>query len=254
MKRTSLVILATALAVALAACGGAKEEAKKEAAPVATAPPVDEASAATIEGKALFSGTAPVAKAISMDATPACSRMHSTPQKSEEVIVGPGGGMKNVFVYVKAGLPDRQWPTPAEPVKLDQKGCVYSPHVLGVMVNQNLDISNSDTTNHNIHPQPANNAEWNQSQGPGLPLQKSFGREEIMVPVKCNIHAWMKTYVGEVSHPFVAVSGDDGSFTIKGLPPGDYTLEAWHEKYGKQEMKVKVGAKETGKAEFSFKG
>jgi hypothetical protein len=175
--------------------------------------------------------------------------------RSEEVLVSGDGGLRNAFVYVKAGLPDRQWPAPAEPAKLDQKGCIYNPHVLGVMVGQEIEISNSDPTNHNIHPLPKVNREWNESQAPGSdPRRKSFPREEIMMPVKCNVHPWMRTYINVVSHPFFAVSGDDGSFTIKGLPPGEYTLEAVHEKLGTQEFKVKVGAKETGKADFTFKG
>jgi hypothetical protein len=255
MTKKLLPILAVAPALFLGACGGsAPTEAKKEAAPAPAAAPVDEASAATIEGKITFAGTPPGMRAISMDATPACARAHSTPQKSEEVIVAKDGSLKNAFVYVKAGLPDRQWPAPASPAKLDQKGCIYNPHVLGVMVNQPIEVSNSDPTNHNIHPLPKVNREWNESQAPGTdPKVKEFAREEIMVPVKCNIHPWMRTYIGVVSHPFFAVSGDDGAFSIKGLPPGEYTLEAWHERFGTQEIKVKVGAKETGKADFAFK-
>jgi hypothetical protein len=123
------------------------------------------------------------------------------------------------------------------------------------MVNQEIEISNSDPTNHNIHPLPAVNREWNESQAPGTdPRMKSFPREEIMIPVKCNIHPWMRTYIGVVSHPFFAVTGDDGTFTIKGLPPGEYTVEAWHERFDKMETKVKVGPKETGKADFTYKG
>jgi plastocyanin len=258
MNRKLFSILAIAPALFLTACGGGggTSEAKKESAPpAASAPPVDEASAATIAGKVSFSGDKPTMRALSMDATPACARQHSTPVKSEEVIISGDGGLKNAFVYVKAGLPDRQWPAPAEPVKLDQKGCVYNPHVLGVMVGQDIEISNSDPTNHNIHPLPKVNREWNESQAPGTDAKrKNFPREEIMLPVKCNVHPWMRTYISVVSHPFFAVSGDDGSFTIKGLPPGEYTLEAVHEKLGTQEFKVKVGAKETGKADFAFKG
>jgi hypothetical protein len=257
MTNKVLPILAIAPALFLGACGGGSstEEAKKEAAPAPAAAPVDEASAAAIEGKVTFTGSAPAMRALSMDATPACARQHSTPQRSEEVILGAGGALKNVFVYVKSGLPNSQWPAPASPVKLDQKGCIYNPHVLGVMVNQEIEISNSDPTNHNIHPLPTINREWNESQAPGTPAKlKSFPREEIMITVKCNVHPWMRTYIGVVSHPFFAVSSDDGSFTIKGLPPGDYTIEAWHERFDKLEMKVKVGPKETGKVDFAYKG
>jgi plastocyanin len=258
MNKNLMPVFVIAPALFLGACGGGTtNEAKKEAAPAppAASAPVDDANAATIAGKVSFAGTAPTMRALSMDATPACARQHTTPVRSEEVVVGPGGALKNAFVYVKAGLPDKQWPAPAEAAKLDQKGCMYSPHVMGVMVGQEIEISNSDPTNHNIHPLPKINREWNESQAPGTEAKKkNFPREEIMMPVKCNVHPWMRTYISVVSHPFFAVSGDDGSFTIKGLPPGEYTLEAVHEKFGPQEIKVKVGPKETGKAEFSFKG
>ena len=123
------------------------------------------------------------------------------------------------------------------------------------LVNQPLQVTNSDMTTHNIHPVPKDNREWNQSQPPGAaPLMETFAREEVAIPVKCNVHPWMRSYICVVGHPFYAVTGDDGSFTIKGLPPGDYTIEAWHEKYGKQETKVTVGPKESKAADFTFKG
>jgi len=236
-------------------CGSKTETSeapKKDAAPAAA--PVDEASAATVTGKVSFSGDKPVMKNISMDATPACAKAHSTPQKSEEVIVNGNGTLKNVFVWVKAGLPDRQWPVPSTPVRLDQKGCIYQPHVIGIMTNQELEIANDDPVNHNIHPQPTDNRDWNESQPPGSEVKKkTFPRQEVMIPVKCNVHSWMRTWIGVVSHPFFAVTGDDGSFTIKGLPPGTYTIEAIHEKYGKKEMQITVAPKDSKTADFDFK-
>jgi plastocyanin len=140
-------------------------------------------------------------------------------------------------------------------VALDQHGCMYQPHVLGVMAGQKIDIKNSDTTNHNIHPLPQTNQEWNESQPPGSDVKvQSFPRQEVMIPVKCNIHPWMRSYIGVVSHPFFAVTGDDGTFTIKGLPPGTYTIETWHEKYGTQDQQITVGPKESKTVDFSFKG
>jgi hypothetical protein len=248
-----------ASALFIAGCGGSKspETAKEEAAaPAAATAPVDDANAATLTGKVSFSGAKPVEKTIDMSANPACSRAHAgAPQKSEEVVVNGNGTLKNVFVWVKAGLPDKQWPVPPMPVELTQKGCMYGPHVIGVMANQDIKITNDDPTNHNIHPLPKINQEWNQSQPPkGDSLVKKFAREEVMIPVKCNVHPWMRSYIGVVNSPFYAVTGDDGSFTIKGLPPGKYTIEAWQEKYGPKDVDVTVGAKESKAVDFDFKG
>ncbi|HTQ54338.1 MAG TPA: carboxypeptidase regulatory-like domain-containing protein [Bryobacteraceae bacterium] len=244
-----------AAALLLASCGGSKEEAKKEeaAAPAAAPAAVDEATAATITGKVSFSGAKPAMKTIDMSANPACQRAHTTPQKSEEVVVNDNGTLRNAFVWIKSGLPDRQWPVPATPVELAQDGCMYKPHVIGVMTGQGIEIKNDDPTNHNIHPLPKINPEWNESQPPkGDPKTKSFAREEVMIPVKCNVHPWMRAYIGVVSHPFFAVTGEDGSYTIKGLPPGSYTLEVWHEKYGTKDVPITVKAKESATQDFTL--
>jgi hypothetical protein len=259
MKRI-FISLAAVSALFMVGCGGSKapETAKEEAAAPSSAPTatIDEATAATVTGKVSFSGAAPTARTIDMSATPACAHAHAgAPQKSEEVVVNGNGTLKNVFVWVKAGLPDKQWPVPTTPVSLDQKGCMYGPHVIGVMTNQTIKITNDDPTNHNIHPLPKINQEWNQSQPPkGDSLMQRFPREEVMIPVKCNVHPWMRSYIGVVGHPFFAVTSDDGTFTIKGLPPGKYTVEAWQEKYGTQDLEVTVGAKESKTLDFDFKG
>ncbi|MEX2264937.1 MAG: carboxypeptidase regulatory-like domain-containing protein [Bryobacteraceae bacterium] len=242
-------------ALLLSGCGGSSEKKAEAPAEAPAAAPIDTANAGTVTGKVAFAGQAPAARTISMDATPACARAHSTPQRSEEVIVNSNGTLKNAFVYVKAGLPQREWPVTAPAAKLDQQGCIYTPHVLGVQANQDIEITNSDPTNHNIHPLPKVNREWNESQPPkGEAKTKQFPREEIMIPVKCNVHPWMRSYIGVVSHPYFAVTGDDGSFTIPNLPPGEYTLATWHEKYGEQEQKITVGPKESKTVEFSYKG
>jgi hypothetical protein len=253
--RQILFPCAIAAAVLLVSCGGGSQpkEESKAAAPAASAPAVDEANAATVTGKVAFTGEKPAARTIDMSATPACARAHTTPQKSEEVIVNDNNTLRYTFVWVKSGVPDRQWPAPSGAVVLDQQGCMYKPHVIGVMTGQNIEIRNDDPTNHNIHPLPKINQEWNESQPPkGDPKMRAFAREEIMIPVKCNVHPWMRSYIGVVGHPFFAVTGDDGTFTIKGLPPGTYTVGAWHEKYGTKDMQVTVAPKESKSVDFSF--
>ena len=171
------------------------------------------------------------------------------------MVVNDNGTLKYAFVWIKSGLPDKTWQVPTTPVTLDQNGCMYKPHVIGVMAGQNIEIKNSDPTNHNIHPQPQTNQEWNESQPPGsADKMQTFARQEVMIPVKCNIHPWMRSYIGVVAHPFFAVTGDDGTFTIKGLPPGTYTIEAWHEKYGTSDQTITVAPKDTKTQDFSFKG
>ncbi|MFQ5694898.1 MAG: carboxypeptidase regulatory-like domain-containing protein [Terriglobia bacterium] len=190
-----------------------------------------------------------------MDADAACAKLHTGPVLAQDTVVNDNGTLRWVFVYVKEG-PGTQVTAPAgEPVVLDQKGCVYEPHVVGAQVNQEIHILNSDDTTHNIHPVPQSNREWNKSMPPAAgKLVESFPREEIMIPVKCNIHPWMRSYVGVLRHPYFAVTGTDGSFSIANLPPGDYTLAAWHEKYGTAETQLTLGASESKAVEFSFGG
>jgi len=256
--RNILISSAIAAALILAGCGGGSEPKKEEskaATPAATAP-VDEANAATVTGKVSFTGDKPKIPTIDMSANPACARAHSTPAKSEEVVINDNGTLRNVLLYVK-GVPDRQYPTPSTAATLDQKGCMYGPHVIAVMAGQNIEIRNNDPTNHNIHPLPKINQEWNESQAPGSePKMRTFAREEMDPPiaVKCNVHPWMRSYIAVSNTPYIAVTGDDGSFTIKGLPPGSYTVTAWHEKYGKKEMPVTVAAKDSKTVDFSYDG
>src|SRR5262249_25304741 len=232
----------TALFIA-AGCGGSKEkEAAKEAAPAGggAVTKVDPATAAAIAGKATLAGKPPAPRNIDMSAEPDCKKLHpGAPAKTEEVVATANGALEYVFVYVKGGLEGKTFEPASGPAMLDQKGCLYHPHVVGVRTGQTLSITSSDQTTHNIHPMPKVNREWNQSQAPGAPaLDKQFARPEIMIPVKCNVHPWMKSYIGVVDNPYFAVTGDQGTFDIKNLPPGEYTLEAWHEKYGTLEQKV----------------
>jgi plastocyanin len=169
------------------------------------------------------------------------------------VVVGAGGGLENAVVYVSDGLNGKTFDPPSQPAVLEQKGCIYQPRVLALQANQKLDVKNDDSTSHNIHPMPANNREWNKTQPPGVPIEETFAREEIAIPVKCNIHPWMRGYMAVFKHPFFSVTDKDGGFELKNLPAGTYTLTAWHEKLGTQVQKVTVGTGETPKVNFVFK-
>ena len=216
----------------------------------------------TVTGAIAYTGTAPAPKKIDSSADPVCGQ--SNPNLVTEDTVVKDGKLANAFIYIKDGaLADGtkitaiNFPTPTEAVTLDQKGCHYVPHVLGLQANQKLRITNSDPTQHNIHPTPKSNPEWNQTQPNGAPpIEKTFARAEVLIPVKCNQHPWMKSYIGVLKHPFYAVSAEDGTFTIKGVPPGTYTVAAWFEKGGpngtEKTIQVTVPANGSGKADFSF--
>ncbi len=251
-KKTCMLIAVLCALLALAACNK-KEEAPAPAAeqPMAqpAATPIDPATVATISGTVKFDGAAPKASKIDMSQDPGCKGTNES-----EAIVVNGGNLANVFVYVKEGLGNRTFDPPTTPVVLDQQGCKYHPHILGVMTGQTVQIKNDDPTTHNIHPTPQANREWNESQPPSSPaLEKNFAREEIMLPVKCNQHPWMKMYINVVKSPFYAVTDKDGKYTIAGLPPGDYTIAFEQEKLGEQTQKITVAAKESKTVDQSFK-
>jgi hypothetical protein len=189
-----------------------------------------------------------------MSAEPDCNGLHTGAVRAEVVLVGEGGALGNTFVWVKSGLEGKKFETPSGSVALNQKGCIYNPHVVALQTRQKLAVSNSDPTTHNVHPLPRVNREWNKSQTANAPaIERSFSRQEIMMPVKCNIHPWMRSYINVVGHPFFAVTGTDGSFELKGLPPGTYTIEAVHERFKSQEISVTIGASESKKIDFSYK-
>jgi len=213
--------------------------------------PADASS--SVKGTVKFEGQAPKPSRIDMSQDPICAKAHATAATTEDFVVSPDGGFENVVVYVSDGLTSHNFQPPAQPATLEQKGCQYRPHVLAMEAGQKLDVVNSDETTHNIHPTPNNNREWNMTQPHGMPLEQTFAREEIAIPVKCNVHPWMKGYIAVFKHPFFAVTDKSGNFDIKDLPPGTYTITAWQEKLTPQSQKVTVGAGEAKTLDFTFK-
>jgi hypothetical protein len=188
-----------------------------------------------------------------MSADPDCAKLHSSGATTEDVVTDSGGGLENVIVYVSEGLGDRTFDPPQQSAVIEQKGCQYQPHVLAMRANQKLEVSNRDATTHNIHPIPVNNREFNVAQPPGKDIEVSFSRPEIAIPVKCNVHPWMRSYIAVFKHPYFAVSGKNGVFELDSLPPGDYTIEAWYEKFGVSTQKITLGQNETKQIQFVFK-
>jgi plastocyanin len=250
-----------ALAATMIACGGGSQETSNKSAepssPSATpaGQKVDTATAGDVKGVATLDGAAPKNETIKMNADPVCMREAKGPQTQETYMVGSDGkSLANVFVYVKDGLGNYVFDAPTETAKIDQKECRYHPHVFGMRVGQPLEIINSDPTLHNIHAMPKSNSEFNNGQPiQGMKMTHTFDKKEVMVPFKCDVHGWMNAYVGVLDHPYYAVTDSNGKFELKSLPPGTYTIEAWHEKLGTQTASVTLGAKESKDVTFTFK-
>ena len=249
-RRVYAGLIVAALAAGVGACGGESPENAAPPAPLTS--PVDAATAGNIIGRITFEGTPPQPAVIRMDSDPNCVQPGVT-ATDETLVVEDTGALRNVFVYVKDGLGDLRFPIPSEPLLLDQMDCLYVPHVMGAQMGQSLEILNSDPTLHNVHAVPVANQEFNTGQPlPGLKYTHQFTTSEVMVPFKCDVHPWMFAWVGVVDHPFFAVTGADGSFNLEGLPPGTYTIEAWHESLGAQTQTVTIGEQETGDITFLF--
>jgi len=250
--------LGFALAASVVACGGSQESSSKSAEPSSPgATPagqrVDTATAGDVKGVVSLEGAAGKNEPIKMNADPVCVKANKDPQFQETYVV-TDGKLANVFVYVKDGLGNYVYDAPTETAKIDQKNCRYHPHVFGMRVNQPLEIINSDPTLHNIHAMPKGNSEFNNGQPiQGMKMTHTFDKPEVMVPFKCDVHGWMNAYVGVLPHPYFAVTKDDGKFELLNLPPGTYTIEAWHEKLGPMTQSVTIGEKESKDITFSFK-
>ena len=205
----------------------------------------------TVSGKVTYEGTPAKMKPIDMSKEPSCAKMYTTPPLAEAVVTAAGNSLENVVVYVSAGAPDDAAPSTA--AVFTQKGCRYIPHVLAFQVNQEIKITNEDQTSHNIHPLPKLNREWNRSQPPGTPpITEKYDKYEIF-PVKCNVHPWMHGNFAVLKNSHFAVTGDGGAFALANLPPGKYTITAWHESYGEQTQDVTISGSETKTISFVFK-
>lgn len=210
-------------------------------------------SSAVVIGVVKFEGTVPKPAHIDMSPDPQCAQVHPIGAAAEDIVTNGKGGLANVVVFISDGLDKRTFDPSQEPAVMTQKGCMYQPHVLALQANQKLEVVNADGTTHNIHPLPNNNREWNRTQPPGLPFEETFAREEIAILVKCNVHPWMRSYIAVLKHPYFAVTDKNGKFELKNLPPGAYTIEAWHEKLGTSAQKITIGESETKTVEFVFK-
>ena len=257
LKRIGTICALLAIAVVLIAGGCSKRTSNKnsEDGPAAGEKPkyASKGDEGSITGKVSFEGVPAPAKKIDMSQDGNCAAAQG--DKSADDLLVADGKLANVFVYIKGGQADsRSFELPSEPVVLDQVGCRYHPRVLGIQANQTLKVMNSDNTTHNVHPSPKTNQEWNQMQAQGAPpIEKKFPRPETLIPVKCNQHPWMKANIGVLSHPFFAVTAKDGSYTIKKVPPGNYTLVFWHETKGEQTQQVTIAANETKTQDITYK-
>jgi hypothetical protein len=256
MRRFPILSLCCAAALLAGCSAKVKTEqpsvAKPEPSPVYFK--IDPGTAATVTGQILFKGKRPAPKVIDMSEEPACVEAHHGKAYDESLVVNRKGAMANAFVYIKTGLEGKSFEIPANPVTIDQNGCWFHPRVFGIQMGQVLKVVNSDPVTHNIHPMAQVNREWNHSQGADdPPLARKFTKPEIMIAVKCNIHSWMHAFIGVLGHPYFAVSQDDGTFEIKNLPPGTYTIAVWTETLGTQERQLTVDPHGKAQANFTFK-
>jgi hypothetical protein len=223
--------------------------------PAAVAPKtVDRATSGSISGRIVFTGARPAMDHLKMASDPVCVQASGPNPTNDAVLIAPDGGLENVFVYIKDGLnPDYHFDVPTAPVLLDQKGCRYSPRVAGARVGQPVEITNSDPTFHNVHGMPTAGAEFNSFQPMrGMRERRIFAGVDVMVHFKCDVHSWMSAYVGVVNHPYFAVTSVNGRFAMPNVPPGTYTIEAWHERFGTRTAQVTIGDRQAGTVSLTF--
>lgn len=234
----------------LTACGGGEPGGSPAGGEAPAA--VEPAGSGVVTGTVTFVGEAPELEPLHMEADPQCAAMHEGEVMPDKLVLGDAGTVANVFVQVK-NPPEGDYPAPAEPVVLDQIGCRYEPHVVGVMTGQELLIKNSDGILHNVRSQGAENATFNLAMPPSMTEStKTFNRPEPLFPVKCDVHPWMQAYVAVMGHPYFDVTGEDGHFSLTGLPAGTYQIEVWHEEMGTQVQEVTLEEGGTGTVDFEL--
>jgi plastocyanin len=249
--RAPLVVAFTLLALATFAISGCSHSVKESQTTTAT---VDPSTTGSITGTVTLDGAPPAAKPIDMSAAPACVQANPQPVLPQTVVTGDKAALANVVIYVKDGLGNYHYDAPAETAVLQQKNCMYSPHVVALMTGQPFEVQNNDPTMHNVHPMPKHNRQWSNSQPSGsAALHETFTHTEFAMPVLCNVHPWMRSTVFVFDHPYFAVTPREGNFTLKNLPPGTYTIEAWHESLGTQDQTITIAPKESKTISFTFK-
>ncbi len=256
MKALLLHLAVTIAACSLVSCGQGKGTDPAAPSQTAATPSaeVDPATTTQITGTVIFDGPPPAPSTVDMSSEPACAKPNPAAAASREVLTGANGALANVVVFVKSGLAAYRFDPPKAPAVLDQNGCAYDPRVVALMANQPLEIRNDDATIHNVHATPRRNEEWNKAQRAGSPaLRVSFPSPELAIPFMCNVHPWMRAFVFVFAHPYFAVTTTTGQFELKNLPPGTYTIEAWHEKLGIQDQSVTLAPHAAQTISFRFR-
>jgi plastocyanin len=241
---------------ALVGCGGGVDVPVAKLAPDKPAPTktVDPATAGSVTGRVTLTGKPEPMRPIDMNSEPSCASAHPSPVIPPAVVIDASGHLANAVVYIKSGVSDYLFHPPAAPAQLTQKGCMYEPHVTAVMAGQNLEVENEDRATHNVFFMAQQNRSSNRSSQPGSqPILETLTVPELAIPVKCNVHPWMKGYVFVFDNPYFAVTQRDGTFSLNGIPPGTYTLAAWQETYGTSEQAVTISPSQAVKVDFVFK-